>query len=100
MWTFDQFPADKAEKAYGFKPDQALLDQLRLSSLRIKGRCSASFVSPQGLVQTNHHCVTSCIRALSTKAQDLMASGFYAKEAKDELKCPGSTSTSCSPSPT
>ena len=89
MWTFDRFPFDKVEKTYGFKPEQALLDHMRLSSLRIKGRCSASFVSPQGLVQTNHHCVTSCIRALSTQAQDLLASGFYAKEAKDERKCDG-----------
>ena len=89
MWTFNHFPFDKAEKDYGFKPDQALLDHLRLSSLRIKGRCSASFVSPQGLVQTNHHCMTSCIRALSTQTRDLMAAGFYAKEAKDELKCGG-----------
>jgi hypothetical protein len=89
MWTLDQFPFEKAEKAYGFKPDQALLDQMRLSSLRIKGSCSASFVSPHGLVQTNHHCVTSCIKARSTQAQDLMVSGFYANEAKDELKCSG-----------
>ena len=89
MWTFDRFPFDKAEKAYGFKPDQAQLDRMRMASLRIKGRCSASFVSPQGLVQTNHHCVTSCLRALSKPPEDPLTSGFYANEAKDELKCSG-----------
>ena len=46
MWLFNHFPADKVEKAYGFKPDQAWLDHVRLSTLRIPGHCTASFVSP------------------------------------------------------
>ena len=89
MWLFNHFPADKVEKAYGFRPDQAWLDHVRLSTLRIPGHCSASFVSPHGLVLTNHHCVSSCIESLSTAKQDLAASGFYAKQAGDELKCAG-----------
>ncbi len=89
MWLFNHFPADKVEKAYGFKPDQAWLDHVRLSTLRIPGHCSASFVSPHGLVLTNHHCVSSCIESLSNAKQDLAASGFYAKQAGDELKCAG-----------
>src|SRR5262249_38999100 len=87
MWTFNDFPFAKVEQAYGFRPSQAWLDHVRLSSLRLSG-CSASFVSPYGLVQTNHHCVTGCLEQLSTATRDLIASGFYAREAKDELACP------------
>ena len=88
MWTTNNFPADKVAQAYGFKPDQAWLDHVRLSSLRLARGCSASFVSPEGLVQTNHHCAQGCIAQLSTATNDLVAAGFYAKERKDEVKCP------------
>src|SRR5215813_4327975 len=81
MWTYNNFPADKVEQAYGFKPDQRWLDHLRLSSLRIAGGCSAAFVSARGLVQTNHHCARNCIQQLSTGARDYIADGFYAREA-------------------
>src|SRR5262249_17865547 len=61
----------------------------RLSSLRFADGCSGAFVSLRGLVQTNHHCARTCIQQLSTPARDLIADGFYAREAKDEMKCPG-----------
>jgi hypothetical protein len=88
MWTYNNFPGDQVEKAYGFKPDQRWLDHLRLSSLRLARGCSGAFVSAQGLVQTNHHCARSCIQQLSSATNDLSAKGFYAREQKDELKCP------------
>jgi hypothetical protein len=88
LWTFNDFPFAKVEQAYSFRATQAWLDHVRLSSLRLTG-CSASFVSPHGLVQTNHHCVSGCIEQLSTAARDLVSTGFYAKEQKDELVCRG-----------
>lgn len=88
MWTFNNFPADKVAQAYGFRPDQAWLDHVRLSSVRLAGGCSAAFVSATGLVQTNHHCARDCIAQLSTATKNLIDDGFYAREAKDELKCP------------
>jgi hypothetical protein len=88
MWTFNQFPSDKLNKSYGLTLDQAWLDHVRLSSLRINRACSAAFVSPQGLVQTAHHCVESCIESLSTRERDISGSGFYAAEPQDEIKCP------------
>ena len=87
MWTFNNFPADKVEKAYGFRPDARWLDHVRLSSARLGG-CSAAFVSARGLVQTNHHCARGCIEQLSTAPHNMIADGFYARDEKDEIKCP------------
>src|ERR1035441_6753868 len=63
MWTFDNFPSKTVGEKYGFTPSQAWLDHVRLASLRIAGGCSASFISPEGLVMTNHHCVVECVRS-------------------------------------
>ncbi len=89
MWTFDAFPSAKVSAAYGFSPSQAWLDHVRKSSVRIAGGCSASFVSPSGLVMTNHHCAVECVEQLSTQTQNFVQTGFYAKKAEDEVKCPG-----------
>ncbi|HMA48968.1 MAG TPA: S46 family peptidase [Magnetospirillaceae bacterium] len=88
MWTFDHFPTQAVKKAYNFAADQAWLDHARLSSVRLAGGCSASFVSAHGLVQTNHHCAHSCIEQLSTAEKDFIASGYLAAKPEDEIKCP------------
>jgi len=88
MWLLNDFPAAQVEKLYGFQPSQAWLDHARLSAVRLAQGCSAGFVSARGLVQTNHHCAEHCIEQLSTGGKNLVADGFYAKEEKDEAKCP------------
>ena len=88
MWTYDNFPAAKVGKKYGFTPDQKWLDEARLSSVRLAGGCSGSFVSPDGLVMTNHHCAIGCVGQLSTKDKDFVEQGFYAPEQAQEVKCP------------
>ncbi len=88
MWLYTDFPAKQTQEKYGFAPSQAWLDKVRLASVRLARGCSASFVSPSGLVLTNHHCVRGCIQELSTAKDDLMARGFYAKSEKDERVCP------------
>ncbi len=88
MWTFDHFPSKAVAQKYGFAPTQAWLDHVRSASLRIAGGCSASFVSPQGLVMTNHHCVVQCVEQLSTPQQNLVENGFSAKALGDEKQCP------------
>jgi hypothetical protein len=88
MWTFNNFPKDKVEKAYGVKVTDGWLDHVRLSSARLAQGCSASFVSSRGLVMTNHHCARGCIEQLSGPGKDFIADGFLAKAQADELKCP------------
>jgi hypothetical protein len=87
MWTFDNFPVKAVATKYGFTPSQEWLDHVRASSLRIAGGCSASFISSQGLVMTNHHCVVDCVQALSTPKQNLVETGFAAQTAAEERKC-------------
>ncbi|HET8539437.1 MAG TPA: S46 family peptidase [Anaeromyxobacter sp.] len=88
MWTFDAFPSEKVQRAYGFSPTPAWLENVRLSSVRLARGCSGSFVSEQGLVLTNHHCAHSCIEQLSRAGKDFVKDGFYAKAAGDEPRCP------------
>ncbi|HXU83618.1 MAG TPA: S46 family peptidase, partial [Polyangia bacterium] len=87
MWTFDNFPKAKVQSSYGFKVTDDWLHHVMRSAVRLSG-CSSSFVSPQGLVATNHHCVVSCLQQLSTPQRDLVATGFLAKTAAEEAKCP------------
>jgi hypothetical protein len=89
MWTFDAFPAARMKADYGWAPDQAWLDKVRASAVRLTGGCSASFVSPQGLILTNHHCVISCLSNLSKAGDDLVANGFNPAERSRERQCPG-----------
>jgi hypothetical protein len=88
MWTLDRLPLKAMQAQYGFTPDQAWTDHAQRSSLRLAGGCSGSFVSPDGLVMTNHHCVRECVQQLSTAQKDYVEDGFYAKTGKDEVMCP------------
>jgi len=64
MWTFEYSPARYFTDTYGFDANQAWFDRARMSALRVQG-CSASFVSPDGLVVTNHHCIRGVVARLS-----------------------------------
>lgn len=88
MWLVNDFPADLVEKTYGFRPSPEWLEHVQRSSARIAGGCSASFVSGQGLVLTNHHCVRDCVEDLSTRSRDLLARGFVARTQAEERRCP------------
>jgi hypothetical protein len=88
MWTFNGFPFERFEKAYGFRPSQELLDHLRLASVRHGGGGSASFVSADGLVITNHHVGAGCIGDLSTAERNIMRDGFVAATPEQEITCP------------
>ena len=89
MWTFDAFPAAKMRADYGFAPDQAWLDKVRSAAVRLTGGCSASFVSPGGLILTNHHCVAGCLQDLSNARSDYLKNGYTAAARAEEKLCPG-----------
>ncbi len=88
MWTYDNFPAAKMKAKYGWAPDKAWLDHARLSSIRLAEGCSASLVSADGLVMTNHHCARGCLSELADAQHDYIAHGFYAATQADEKACP------------
>ncbi|CAH0309431.1 Dipeptidyl aminopeptidase BII [Massilia sp. Bi118] len=95
MWMPQQLPqVAKQLKAAGLKLDPASLTKLTefpAGAIVSLGGCSASFVSPEGLVITNHHCVYSSVAINSTPQHDLLADGFLAKTMADELPAaPGS----------
>jgi hypothetical protein len=88
MWTYDNFPSAKMHDKYGWAPDAAWLTHARLASVRLAQGCSASLVSPDGLVMTNHHCARECVSELADAKHDYIATGFYARTAAEEKKCP------------
>ena len=89
MWTFDNFPAAKVKSAYGVTIDKAWLDHVQRSAVRLAGGCSASVVSPNGLVLTNNHCVVECAQSLSGPGRDYYTAGFGTASLADEKQCPG-----------
>src|SRR5579863_10076038 len=87
MWTFDNFPAIAVKQHYGADITPAWLDHVRLSTIRLTN-CTASFVSPEGLILTNHHCVEACLAELSSKDKSLVEQGFAAADRRAEQRCP------------
>ncbi len=88
MWTFDNLPMKQMKAKFNFEPSQAWLDHVRLSALRMSGG-SASFVSADGLVLTNHHMGHGAIQQVSDKDHDYVKNGFVAKTREEEKKVPG-----------
>ena len=87
FWLFNAVPRTAIRDAYGFEVNDAWLERVRLASVRFGG-ASGSFVSPDGLVLTNHHVGLSTLQKLSTRDRDLVAAGFYARTRADEIKAP------------
>ena len=90
MWTFDNIPREAIAKKYGVQLTDQWLDRLQKSVVRLETGCTGSFVSPDGLVLTNHHCVATCLADNSTAEKDLLENGFLAGGRGDEVRCQGS----------
>jgi len=95
MWLPSQTSAIAAEmKAAGLELEAARLGDLQrppLSAIASLGGCSAAFLSPQGLVATNHHCVVGSLQYNSSPEKDYLTNGFLAKTLGEELPAaPGS----------
>ncbi|MBI2614575.1 MAG: S46 family peptidase [Gemmatimonadetes bacterium] len=87
MWTFENPPLDYFQQEYGFRPSAQWLERVRLAALRLPN-CTASFVSPNGLVMSNHHCARESATAVSQEGEDLLTNGFYAATQADERRVP------------
>jgi len=92
MWTYDNPPLKQWKERYNFEPSKEWMDKVRLASVKVVGS-SGGFVSPNGLIVTNHHVASSIIAKLSTKERDLMKTGFYAKSQAEELKAQDAEAT-------
>ncbi|HEX4135349.1 MAG TPA: S46 family peptidase [Bryobacteraceae bacterium] len=88
MWTFDNPPLKQLKDKYNFAPDKAWLDHVRLSSVRLNDGGSGSFVSPHGLLLTNHHVARGQLQKNSTAEHNYIENGFYAATSAQEMKSP------------
>ena len=79
MWPFDGLPLQVLKDKYGFEPSQQWLEHVRLGSVRFDTGGSGSFVSPNGLVMTNHHVALTTIQAVSTPEKDWVEPGFSSR---------------------
>ena len=88
MWTFDNPPLKELQQKYHFTPTKQWLDHIRLSSVRLNDGGSGSFVSPHGLLLTNHHVARGQLQKNSTAGHDYIKNGFYAATEAEEIKSP------------
>lgn len=88
MWTFDNPPLRQLKEKYNFIPTQQWLDHVRLASVRLNDGGSGSFVSPHGLVLTNHHVARGQLQKNSTAGHNYLDEGFYAATPEQEMKSP------------
>jgi hypothetical protein len=88
MWTFDNPPRKQLQEKYGFTVTPQWLDHVRLSSVRFNDGGSGSFVSPRGLILTNHHVALGQLQKISSREKDYTNEGFYARSEAEEMKCP------------
>ena len=93
MWEPHQMPSLKNElRAAGFNKNVNSISDLfefPMNAIVSIGGCSAAFVSPNGLIATNYHCVeSSYLQYNSTNEDDLFATGFTASNYEDEKPSP------------
>lgn len=86
MWTFHDFPSAAVNQKYGVDITPQWLDRVRTATARLPG-CTASFVSPDGLMLTNHHCVETCLVQHSSRESSLHEKGFLARARDAEARC-------------
>jgi hypothetical protein len=88
MWPFNNVPRAEIKRRYGFDVTDAWLKKVQLASVRFNNGGSGSFVSPDGLVLTNHHIASDTLQKISTPEKDYNAEGFYARTQAQEAKAP------------
>ncbi len=87
MWLFNDPPNKILKERYDFTAGPEWLKHVQLASVRFNAGGSASFVSADGLVMTNHHVAADALQKLGSREHDYLKNGFYAKTRDEELKC-------------
>src|SRR3954469_7342786 len=89
MWMPQQIPqiaADVQKMGAKFDPNRlADLTGDPMGAVVSLGGCTASFVSPDGLIVTNHHCGFGALQFNATPMRDIITNGFLAKTRDEEL---------------
>ena len=88
MWTLDNLPVQQLKDKYGFEPTPEWVEKVRLASVRFNDGGSGAFVSPEGLVVTNHHVALGQLQKMSAQGKDFVKDGFYARRPNEERPCP------------
>jgi hypothetical protein len=88
MWTFDNPPAKLIQEKYQYTLTKQWLDHVRLACARLNDGGSGSFVSPHGLLLTNHHVARGQLQKNSTLEHNYIRDGFYARTQAEEMKSP------------
>ena len=86
MWLFNKPPTEYLKKHYNFDPTAQWLDHVQKSSVRFNTGGSGSFVSPDGLVMTNHHVGAATLQKISDKEHNYIRDGFHARNQAEEIK--------------
>ncbi len=88
MWLFNALPEEHLKQQHGFEVSPEWAEHLMLSSVRFNSGGSASFISSNGLVLTNHHVASDTLYKLSTADRNLANDGYLATDLQAELKAP------------
>jgi len=88
MWTFENPPVKYFQEEYGFSPSEQWLEKMQKSALKFGGGCTASFISEDGLIMTNHHCVRGILPSVQTDNENILRDGFYASDISKERRVP------------
>ena len=80
MWLLNDPPKAALKERYGFDLTDAWLERAMRASVRFNNGGSGGFVSPNGLIVTNHHIAADALQKLSSPSEDLFALGFLAKD--------------------
>jgi hypothetical protein len=86
MWTFENPPLEYFNNEYNFTPSKGWLEKVQKSALRFGGGCSASFISEDGLIMTNHHCIRGMLPSAQRENENILKDGFIAISLEEERR--------------